>query len=495
MSHLPTLPILVPLAAALLLLALHRRDIAVKRAIGLAASGLLVLGLPWLMAEARHPDTYALGDWPAPYGIILVLDPLAAIMVATTAILALAALLHASTGDDRRGQNFHALFQFQVMGLNGAFLTGDLFNLFVFFEILLIASYGLLMHGRGADRSRAAVHYVVLNLAASAVFLVALGLVYASLGTLNMADAGRAMAALEPSRQGLSAAALLLLVAVFGLKAAVFPLHYWLAGAYAAATPPVAALYAVMTKVGIYALLRVTGAVGAPVALGPYLGTGLVVMGGVTLVYGTLGAVAAGRLGQLIAHLIIASVGTLLIALGVGGGQATTALVYYLVHSTWVAGALFLLAGLVATARGRRSDRLVAGPYTGLAGSAGVLFAVAAVGMVGLPPFGGFLGKLMLLQATTAHPWQTSIWAVILVTGLLMILAATRAASIAFWRIDPSLEPGPTVTTGRLLPTGLLLAAMVAWAAAADPATDYAAQAAAWARDGTGWQSVVLPGP
>ncbi|MFP4695712.1 monovalent cation/H+ antiporter subunit D [Thiohalospira sp.] len=493
MNHLPIVPILIPLAGALLLLAWHPRGIATQRAIGVGATLALVASLFWLLPAAQGPVTYALGDWQAPFGILLILDPLAAVMVATTAVLGLAALLHASRGDDDRGLNFHALFQFQLMGLNGAFLTGDLFNLFVFFEILLIASYGLLIHGGGGVRSRAAVHYVILNLAGSAVFLLGLGMVYASLGTLNMADAGRAMAALGPDEGGLAAMAVLLLVVVFGLKAALIPLHFWLTRAYTAATPAVAALFAVMTKVGVYALLRLTDAVGAPASLDPLLRNGLLVLGLVTLTHGALGALGATRLAALVARLVIASVGTLLIGIGIGGDEALTAAVYYLVHSTWAAGALFLLAGLIAEARGSRSDRIGAGPPGVLGSGAGLLFVVAAVGMVGLPPLGGFLGKVLLLQAAADHAWQAAIWTVVLATGLVMIVAAARAGSIVFWRLEPEAEPGPPVTRGAFVPATLLVGGVVAWALAAAPAAEYAATAAEWMARGDAWRTAVLP--
>ena len=223
-----------------------------RRALALGSAALGTLMAVGLVAVAAQGDVrvYLLGEWPAPFGIALVLDRLSALMVLLTYVVALPVLWYATGGWDTRGRYFHALFQFQLMGLCGAFLTGDLFNLFVFFEVLLIASYVLLLHGQGRERFRMGVHYVVLNLAASALFLLGLSLLYAATGTLNMADMALRVAALSGDSAVLARSGALLLLVVFGLKAALVPLHAWLPGTYAAASAPVAALFALMTKVG-----------------------------------------------------------------------------------------------------------------------------------------------------------------------------------------------------------------------------------------------------
>ncbi|MDX9768130.1 MAG: proton-conducting transporter membrane subunit, partial [Ectothiorhodospiraceae bacterium] len=258
MSHWIILPILLPLAAAVLLLAGTPLGLSFKRRVGLAATVLMLPVALKLLAIASGGDVqvYALGDWPAPVGIVLMLDRLSAMMLVLTSVLALASLLYAVSGSDALGRNFHALFQLQLMGINGAFLTGDIFNLFVFFEILLLASYGLLMHGGGAPRARAGLAYVVLNLVGSSVFLVGLGLLYGTLGTLNMADMALQVRLAPADDIPLIRTAATLLLVVFGLKAAMLPLFFWLPRAYGAASAPVAALFAIMTKVGIYAIVR-----------------------------------------------------------------------------------------------------------------------------------------------------------------------------------------------------------------------------------------------
>ncbi|HSJ77199.1 MAG TPA: proton-conducting transporter membrane subunit, partial [Erythrobacter sp.] len=244
-EHLPVLPIAIPALAAPFALLVMRRRRALGVGIALASCLAMLAAALVLMAQVSDGTiiSYAMGDWPAPFGIVLVADRLAAMMLVLAATLALVALLHAVvTRADRKGWHFHPLFQFQLMGLNGAFLTGDLFNLFVFFEVLLIASYGLMLHGQGPARLKAGVQYVVVNLIGSSVFLIALGLLYALTGTLNMADMGLRVVEVAPADQGLLRIAALLLVSVFALKAAVAPLHLWLMRTYAVSTPAVAAL-------------------------------------------------------------------------------------------------------------------------------------------------------------------------------------------------------------------------------------------------------------
>ena len=230
--HWIILPIVVPLMAGALLVLLEVRRPALARGISLASMGSLLLIAIGLVYQAQ--------------------------LLLLTAIVGGAALLYALGGDDRRGAHFYSLLQFQLMGLNGAFLTADLFNLFVFFEVLLIASYGLLLHGAGAARLRASLHYVSFNLAGSALFLVAVSLLYGLTGTLNMADLAQRVPQLGADRNLLVQSAALLLIVVFGVKAALLPLYFWLPATYGAASAPVAGLFAIMTKVGVYAILRVT---------------------------------------------------------------------------------------------------------------------------------------------------------------------------------------------------------------------------------------------
>jgi multicomponent K+:H+ antiporter subunit D len=258
--HWIILPVVLPALLAPLIGFVMRHDITLARTASMAGTVLLVavaLGLTGLAADGTT-HVYRLGDWPAPFGIVLVLDRLSALMVLLTAVLALIVLIHAiATGWDARGRHFHALFQFQLMGICGAFLTGDIFNLFVFFEVLLIASYGLMIHSGGKERMRAGLQYVVMNLAGSTLFLFALGTLYASTGTLNIADLAARIPEIPAEEAALVRVAAILLMIVFAVKAALFPVQFWLPATYANAPAPVAALFAIMTKVGAYAILRV----------------------------------------------------------------------------------------------------------------------------------------------------------------------------------------------------------------------------------------------
>ena len=442
-EHLPILPVAIPaLAAPLALLAMRRRralgvGIAIVSCVSLLACAL------GLMAQVSGGTilVYALGEWPAPFGIVLVADRLAALMLVLTAALSLIALLHAVvTGADRKGRHFHPLFQFLLMGLNGAFLTGDLFNLFVFFEVLLIASYGLMLHGQGPARLKAGVQYVVVNLVGSSVFLIALGLLYALTGTLNMADMGLRVAEVAPADQGLLRIAGLLLVSVFALKAAVAPLHLWLPRTYAVTTPAVAALFAILTKVGVYAIIRVVpqvfgeGAGAAAWVPAPYLLPAAMV----SAVIGFAGVFAARSLSEQAAYAVIGSTGTLLIAVAGWSAQSLGAGLYYLAHSTLAAAALFLVADVVAQRRGSYADVASPGPVFAGRSGIGLLFMAAAIAATGLPPLSGFIGKLLILKSVAALPdWRWAwpwTWGVILGTTLIGVIGFARVGSAVFWK-------------------------------------------------------------
>ncbi|MGE5171266.1 MAG: monovalent cation/H+ antiporter subunit D [Rudaea sp.] len=494
MNHWIVVPVVLPALVAAALIVLPGR-IAWQRALGLVAT-IALLGTTIALARyAAGGDyaTYALGDWPPPFGIVLVLDRLSALMLLLTAVIATASLLYARNGLDARGRHFHALFQFQLMGLNGAFLAGDLFNLFVFFEVLLIASYGLLLHAGGGERLRAGIHYVVLNLTGSALFLIAVSLLYALTGTLNMADMARAVAAADPADAALIRAGGLLLFVVFALKAAVVPLGFWLPATYAAATGPVAALFAIMTKLGVYAILRVATLVFAPVAGGavePWL-VGAAIT---TLALATLGTLAARTLRGLIGYCTIASVGTLLAGMAGFSAAAIAAVLYYLLHSTLVIALLFLLADLVARARGAAGDRLHPARAPSRRALLGALFFVAAVGVAGVPPLSGFLGKVLLLEATQGAPAAAWIWIALLVNALATLVALSRAGSTLFWKTAKDSDPSARspATTRETAPAMALVGCLAALTIAAAATTAYTRAAAEQLLDPSRYVEAVL---
>lgn len=504
-AHLAVLPVLLPLFTAVLLLAVGdgagthgNAAIARARAISLASVllGLVVAVHLALDAHTGAWRVYRLGEWPAPFGIVLVVDRLSALMVLLTQLVALPVVVYASGGWDSHGRHFHALLQFQLMGLAGAFVTGDLFNLFVFFEVLLIASYALLVHGLGRERFRFGVPYVVLNLAASALFLIGVALIYATTGTLNLADLAMRVPRVTGTEAALLQAGAMLLLVVFGFKAALLPLHLWLPATYAAATPPVAALFALMTKVGVYAILRVHGVVFGDAAgesarlVEPWL----LPLALASSLFAALGALAASTLPRLVAWLTIASVGTILATLGLFSAAAWSAAIYYTAQSTLVVAALFLLAELVGAQRGEVGDRLEpAGPVAQPA-LLGTMLLLLAASVIGLPPLPGFLGKLMILQAAggPSAPW---LWGVVLLVGFLSLLGLARAGSILFWSVEPGRHGGASGSSPPLiLATLSLLFAVIAMTAAAGPLKRYADAAAAQLGDREGAARAVLGG-
>lgn len=487
MSHWPILPILVPLATAILCLLWRSMPKAVKRTVATASVLTVAAAAVHLLLTAGDGtmSVYRLGNWPAPYGIILVVDRLSAMMVALVAALAGPVLLHAMAGDDSQGRHFHPLFQLQIVGLNGAFLTGDLFNLFVFFEVLLLASYVLLMQGGGRERARAGLAYVVLNLAGSALFLIALGLLYGTLGTLNIADMAVVIAQAPAADQALIRTAAALLISVFLLKAALLPLSFWLPHVYGAALASVAALFAIMTKVGVYALLRVFAIVFAAAPFtADLLATWLPVLALLTIAMGAIGALAATRFATLVANLVLISTGTLLAAIPAGMPGATAAALYYLPHTTLVTAGLFLLGSALAGERGDVSDSLAKGPALPSLVALGGAYLVLGLAVSGVPPLSGFLGKLMIMQSVQATALAPAIWAALLASGLVVALVLARGASVFFW--EPGRD-GTVTSTAKaharpIQPSRiaiiLLVSASLILALAAAPVGSYARAAA-----------------
>jgi multicomponent K+:H+ antiporter subunit D len=490
-GHEVVLPIVLPLVAGAALLLLEKfasRWVPVVSALAIAV-GVVLAALLLQQADHGVVQAYLLGNWAAPHGITLALDRLSALMLLVTSLVAAASLTYALARDDRRhdrpSRHFHALFQFQLMGLNGAFLTADLFNLFVFFEVLLAASYGLLLHGATRERLKASVHYVVFNLAGSALFLVAVSLLYAVAGTLNMADLAVKLPQLPSEDQRLAQSALLMLLVVFAVKAALLPLYFWLTDTYASACAPTAALFAVLTKVGVYAIVRAT-TLFVPAGLVTGASPLLSMLALTTLVLAAVGALAALRLRILVAYLVVASAGTLLLATGLGSERALAAGLFYLVPSTLVACAWFLLADRIAAARGG-SDSLQPGQRLTAWAPLGIGFFVAAVAVAGVPPLAAFMGKALLLQAAGTTPWAGWVVAGVLTSSLMVMVALARAGSVLFWERgsgpaanppertqDPTGQPG----LARAATVGALTA-VVLCAVAAGPIARYTAATAA----------------
>ncbi len=444
MSHWIIVPVALPALIAAILILARRTTITVQRALSLAACiGLFGVALAlFSAATTAPPEAYHLGNWPAPFGIVLMLDRLSALMVLLTSVLALVVVVYAIGADwDRKGRHFHALYQFQLMGICGAFLTADAFNLFVFFEVLLIASYGLMLHGGGRDRVRAGFQYVAFNLIGSTLFLFALATVYSVTGTLNMADLAVKLPTLPEGDMGLIRVAAVMLLMVFAIKGALVPLHFWLPGTYANAPGVVAALFAVMTKIGAYASLRFGTLVFPPdlAATGGLFADVLLPAALVTLAVGAIGVLGASSLPRLAAFAAIASMGTVFVAISGFTPATTAAALYYMLHSTLAGAALFLVADMVVRRLGDGALK-AAGPGA-FAGLLAALYLAAAIGSAGLPPLSGFIGKLLVLSAWSGA--AALVWTVMLVATFLMILGFARAGTRLFWKSDPALPTVP----------------------------------------------------
>ncbi|WP_262297852.1 monovalent cation/H+ antiporter subunit D [Microvirga sesbaniae] len=465
LDHLIVVPILLPLVSGAVMLLLDERRRGLKGGIGAAATmALLVVAIALLRQADMMPAgssvrTYQLGNWSAPFGIVLVLDRLSALMLVLTSALGIAALLYSLARWHRAGPRFHTLFQLQLMGLNGAFLTGDLFNLFVFFEVLLTASYGLVLHGDGTARVRAGLAYIAINLVASLLFLIGACLTYGVTGTLNMADFARRIPALAPGDAALFAAAAAILGTAFLMKAGAWPLNFWLPTTYAAASAPAAAIFAVMSKLGVYVILRLWTLVFGPGAgsLAGFGGEGLLVGGMLTIVFGTIGILASQTLSRLAGCSVLVSSGTLIAAIGTGSGAVIGATLFYLVSSTLGIAALFLLVELVERIRDPGADVLAVtmeaygeGDDESLAEEIGIAipatitilggsFIACALLLAGLPPLSGFVGKFAIMATmlkADGPAVQASTWAMIgllTVSGLATLIAMTRSGISSFW--------------------------------------------------------------
>ncbi len=497
MSHWIILPLVLPPVMAAIMVLAARNHLDLARILSVATSGAMVLiaaGLFW-HATSGEIVTYRLSNWPLPFGIVLVLDRLSALMMLLTAVLALAVVLYAIGSDwDARGRHFHALLMFQIMGISGAFLTGDIFNLFVFFEVLLIASYGLMIHGGGERRLKAGVQYVIYNLLGSTLFLFALGTIYAVTGTLNMADLAQKVAVFPVEDAALIRVAAILLLLVFAVKAALVPLHFWLPATYAEAPAPVAALFAVMTKVGAYAIIRVHTLIFGPdvAAMGGIVDDWLMPAALVTLALGMVGVLGARSLGHLAAWAAIGSMGTLLIAIALFTPAGMAAAIYYMVHSTLAGAAMFLVVDMVR--RGRTGeDRLIPGPALPQNGLVAALWFIAAIAMAGLPPLSGFVGKLLVLDAAWDSALVAVIWVTILAGSLVAILGLARAGSVLFWNTTDTASSGQASGPLAVVATLGLVACLEALTILSGPATAFFDATAVQLFDREGMIAATLP--
>jgi multicomponent K+:H+ antiporter subunit D len=450
MTHLVILPFVLPLLTGALLMLLTEQPAARRVVASVATLAGLGIGVLLLQQSLAGPVQYQLGAWPWPFGITLWLDRMSAMMLVLSAVISLVALLPGIGVEDGRNRYALALAQFQIAGINGAFLAGDLFNLFVCFEILLISSYALMVHGHHRA-PRAGLIYTVMNLTGSAVFLLGIGLLYGATGSLNLVDLAGRLQALTPDVTAMAMTGAWLVALVFALKAALLPIGLWLPGAYGVSGPMAITLFALLTKVGVYAITRVFAPwFSSDVASLAVIGDALRWVALCSIVVGALLALASRTLRQLAGALVVVSVATALLALSAGGTRGISATLFYVVHSTIAAAAIFLVSATVARLRGPAEDRLDEAPALSQRAPAALLFLGVAVVVTGLPPLSGFVAKLSVLQVLVATP--TAAWSIGLLLGgsLITLLAVTRAGNAVFLRAPTATStalpaPGATV--------------------------------------------------
>jgi multicomponent Na+:H+ antiporter subunit D len=493
MNTLLILPIIVPALTGMLAL-LARSSRALQRGISVVGATVLFGAGAALVSQVQAHGIQAvqMGDWPAPFGITLVADHFSAGLVAVSGFVALAVTVYALAAIDeaRERFGFHVLFHLMLMGINGAFITGDIFNMYVWFEVLLIASFSLLVLGNDRPQLDGAVKYVGINLVSSASFLTAIGLLYGLTGTLNLADLSQNMGPVREA--GLGPAIAMLFLIGFGIKAGLFPLYYWLPASYHTPPAPIAAIFAgLLTKVGIYSLIRVFTLL-FPNPTG-YTKAVLLVVAGATMLIGVFGALVQRHVLRLLAFLVISAMGYVVMGLGFFTTLGLAGAIFYVLQDVPVKTSLFLIGGLMERDTGTTQIGDMGGLYRHRPLLATV-FVVPAFSLAGFPPFPGFWGKLTLVQAGLAQE-QWVLVAIALVVGLLTLLVVAQVWGRAFWQTETApLREGGSRGTRSLLngPVVALAVGLLALGLYAEPVFAFAQTAAGHLTDPAPYVQAVL---
>jgi multicomponent K+:H+ antiporter subunit D len=515
LAHIIILPIVLPLLmGAALLLFRDQRKVGKAIATGGTMAALIAISVALLFLTGSGADegwlgVYLLGNWSPIFGIVLIADRAAAVMLTLTSVLGAAAMTFASARWNGAGPHFHSLFLFLIAGVNGAFLTGDLFNLFVFFEIMLAASYGLLLHASTVAKVRSGLHYIAINLVASSVFLIGVSLIYGVTGTLNMAELAMRAPQIADADRMLFEVGAAVLGTAFLIKAGMWPLCFWLPSAYSAAVSPVAAIFAILSKVGIYIVWRLSLLIFG-LETGPSAGLAqnwLLIGGLATLVFGSVGVLASQSLARLTSYAVIVSSGTMLVAIGIGGVEVAAGAFYYMVGSTLALAALFMLVELIERGRMAGADVLavtmeafgfededalpdeeeVGIPIPGKLALLGISFIACALLIAGMPPFSGFIAKFAILTGIIGihaggvdTPIAATDWAaaaLLIISGLAVLIAMLRGGINTFWATREDMTP--TIGVVEIVPITVLIGACLALTIFAGPAMGYFEAAAA----------------
>jgi multicomponent Na+:H+ antiporter subunit D len=436
MTNLIILPILIPLFTGVILIFLNKRITAQRVVATISSIGTIIAA--WLIVQKVRNDgiqSLNVSSWEAPFGITLVSDMFSALLVLTTCILAFVCLIYSfkSIGQEREKYYYYAVFNFLLVGVNGAFTTGDIFNLFVFFEVMLMSSYVLLVLGGTKIQLRESIKYLLVNVISSALFVIAVAYLYSVVGTLNMAHISTRINEISVNGMpGILTVIAVLFLIVFGLKGAIFPLYFWMPGSYYAPPAPVLALFgALLTKVGVYSITRTY-------TLFFYHDMDtfglLSILAILSIVFGVIGAIAYWDIKNIIIYNIIVAVGVILYGISILNTASITGAVYYLMHDMLIKAALFLLVGVVISITGTSNLRNISGlinRYPGL----GWTFFIAALALAGIPPLSGFVGKLLIVQG--GFEGESFIGAFItLMSSLLVLFSVMKIFINGFWGKD-----------------------------------------------------------
>jgi multicomponent Na+:H+ antiporter subunit D len=489
-SNLPIVPVALPLLAGICLLFLRNRPSA-SRGFSLLAN-FAGLAAAWALLDTVTTDgiqTLGFGSWPAPYGIFFAVDTLSALMVLVTMVVSTATLLFAcySLDDFRERSFFYVFFQFLLVGVNGSFLTGDLFNLFVWFEVLLISSYALMVLGSEGYQLQETFKYLVVNSVSSTLFLIGVAVIYSLTGTLNMADLSVKLAAVDD--QGAVAVVAVIFMMVFGIKGALFPLYVWLPRAYDAPPTVVSALFGgLLTKVGIYALFRTTTLLFADNV--DFVLPVLIVVSAATMFFGVLGALAQWDFKRVLSFHIISQIGYMIMGLAIYTPLALAGAIFYIIHHILVKTALFLIVGAVEKLRGT-THLLKLGGVLESKPSLAFFFMATGLSLAGVPPLSGFVAKLMLIRGGLEQG-DYGIVAVSVVVSFLTLFSMMKIFRYGFWRNSEGPDLDETGGLARLVAIAVLVGAGALLGLGAYWVIPYAETAAEQLLDKTAYVEAVL---
>ncbi|OZT13175.1 Na+/H+ antiporter subunit D [Priestia aryabhattai] len=477
MNNFVIIPLLIPFVVGVVLI-FFKDNIKLQRIIS-TISLIATTGFAAYLVQLVYKNgvlTHKLGNWEPPFGIILVADMLAALLVLTASIVALCCTLFAfrSIGEKRERFYFYPLVHFLMVGVFGAFLTGDIFNLFVFFEVMLMSSYALIVIGGTRAQLRESLKYILINVISSALFVIAVAYLYSVTGTLNMADLSQKVA--EVNQPGILTTIGILFFIVFGLKAALFPMYFWLPSAYNAPPPVVTALFgALLTKVGIYSIFRTFTLIfyHQPEVTHQLIGyTALL-----TIVIGTVGAIAYNDMNKILIYNIVIAVGVIVYGITLTTQAGIEGAIYYLIHDMVIKAALFLLGGAIVAITGTAKLKEMGGLIKRHP-KLGWMFFVAVVSLAGIPPLSGFVGKFLLVQGGLESQSYTFV-TVLLVSSLMVLYSAMKIFMNCFWRAPKLTEEQEKGSTkGMLYPAAILLAISVFLGLGAEVVFPYISMAA-----------------